>query len=80
MRHVFGEGMGELCRECKYAHFDENGWYCNNCNIDHGVVWDEEEECEDCAGYEKAIIWTKEDIAEIRAEEEIAYMRDNGGI
>ena len=60
-----------ICLGCKHSYM-EDGIDCRKGCSPH---WNEQEECEECKCFERRT--TKEEIEEIRAEEEIAWRRDN---
>ena len=61
-----------ICLGCKHSYMGD-GIECREGRTPH---WNEQEECEECKGFEKRT--TKEEIEEIRAEEEISWRRDHG--
>ena len=66
MKNMIHDGMGEMCEDCIHARFNcEYGIRDFDCAAGSGVVWDDEEECEDCECYKR-----RKTPEEIQAEKE----------
>lgn len=61
-----------ICLGCKHSYMEDG----IECQKGRTPQWDEDAETEVCVGYQRRT--TKEEIEEIRAEEEISWRRDNG--